>query len=205
MKNKALNETKQYLYEKWGEELGEKILKDASNRFEILCKENAGDCKAVKMHTEGDIYPCVCLYEAIQRYGITKQEALKFLDETWSLRAKAGAESMSKILRIAGLYKLYPRMFQMVAKKNFGSAAGFVADFYDEGKKRCKFDMKKCLFLDTCTKLGCPELTQCFCHVDDVNNENLHPRLCWNRTKFMGGGADLCDFDIFVIDDKRKR
>ncbi len=50
------------------------------------------------------------------------------------------------------------------------------------------------LFADTCLKYNCPELTVCFCHVDDAD---LHPNLCRNRTQYMGGG-EFCDFDIFV-------
>ncbi len=58
--------------------------------------------------------------------------------------------------------------------------------------------MTKCLFLDTCSKYGCPELTQCFCHTDDIKNADLHPNLCWNRTQFMKNGGAFCDFDIYV-------
>ena len=86
-----------------------------------------------------------------------------------------------------------------MAKKQYGPAAGFEAKFYSMGKDRCKFDMVKCPFCQVCNRYGCPELTQCFCHVDDVNNENLHPKLKWNRSQFMGDGGEYCDFDIYVV------
>ena len=183
---------------RWGSEIGEKVENDALSRFEELCHENAEDNKEVKNHTEKNIFPCISLYEALQKNGISQEDALTFLDETWSERAKAGASQLRKTLKIAGLYKLYPAMFHFVAKNQFGTKARFSAKFYDCGKHRCKFDMTKCLFLDTCRKYNCPELTQCFCHTDDINNADLHPRLCWNRTQYMGGGGEYCDFDIFV-------
>lgn len=189
--------------EKWGKEAGQRIMEEAERRLAQLCVENSSDSRAVKKHTEENIFPCISIYEALQKNGVTKEQSLEFMDESWSRRAKAGAESMRKILGFAGLYKLYPAMFQWVAKNQFGAAAGFQADFYDLGRKRCKFDMKKCLFCDTCERYGCPELTRCFCHVDDINNKELHPRLCWNRTRYMGGGGEICDFDIFVTEKNK--
>ena len=202
MKNKALKESEPFILECWGEDKGSRIMELSYTRLEQLCRENSKDVKAVKTHTENNIFPCMSLYESMQECGIAADEALDFLDMLWSRRAEPGAASISKILKIAGLYKLYPAIFKFVAKNQFGVAAGFQAKFYDCGKGRCKFDMTKCLFCETCKRYGCPELTKCFCHVDDVNNGNLHPRLCWNRTQYMGGGGDLCDFDIFVIDKK---
>ena len=202
MKNKAMEEMKPRVLARFGEAAGEKILARAEAELLELCRAHSGDPKPVKAHREGDIFPCISLYRAMQAEGIQKEKALAFLDESWSSRAKAGAEKNRKLLRLFGLYKLYPAMFRSVAKKQFGTAAGFEAKFYDTEKTRCKFDMTKCLFLDTCRDCGCPELTVCFCHTDDINNEGLHPRLRWNRTRYMGGGGDLCDFDIYVTEKK---
>ena len=198
MKDKAFKEITPFMDQKWGEEKSIRIRKAAERRLAELCQENASDPKPVKVHTEQDIFPCISLYEAMQQEGVPGKEAEEFLDWCWSKKAESGAKSMKKTLAFAGLYKLYPAMFRLVAKSQFGEKAGFQAKFYHTGPSRCKFDMKKCLSFDTCNRYGCPELTKCFCHVDDVNNENLHPRLIWNRTKYMGGGGDLCDFDIYL-------
>ena len=167
-------------------------------KWEELCQKNQTVCKEKKSHLIDNIFPCISYYKALQMNGIPAQEALRFLDESWSFRAQKNADNTKKLLRFGGLYKLYPAMFQWVAKHQFGVKAGFSAKFYSCGKTRCKFDMTKCLFLDTCQAYGCPELTKCFCHTDDINNTNLHPNLCWNRTQFMGKGDALCDFDIYV-------
>ena len=198
MKNKVLAGCGKYLRQEWGDAKAHVVLEFAQEELERLIREHAGASKAVRVHTEKNIFPCVSLYRALQQCGIPKEDALSFLDRTWSQRAMASAKATAGLLHLFGLYRIYPALFSMVAKQQFGEAAGFSAHFYDMGPGRCKFDMTKCLFLDTCTRLGCPELTACFCHVDDVNNGGLHPRLCWNRSKFMGGGGDCCDFDIFV-------
>ena len=199
----AMREMSAIITECWGGDFCDVVMSDAEGLLRTMIDENAGDPKAVRRHTETDIFPCISLYRALQGRGIPADEALAFLDDSWSRRAQEPARRMGRMLRFAGLYRLYPSMFRFSAKKGFGEAAGFEARFYDCGRRRCRFDMTRCLFMDTCRRYGCPELTQCFCHVDDVNNADLHPRLCWNRTRYMGKGDDVCDFDIYVREEDR--
>ena len=200
--NKAIKEMKPYMVREYGTDMGIAIISKAQSIWENLCKENNKDPKALKKHTENNMFPCISLYKAMEQCGIEKDQALEYLDKSWSERAQKGADQLATIFKIPGLYKLYPGIFEKVAKKSYGEQAGFKAKFYNMGKGRCKFDMIKCPFCETCEKYGCKELTKCFCHVDDVNNANLHPKLIWNRSKFMGGGEDYCDFDIYVKDRK---
>ena len=172
----------------------------ADMRFRQLCRENAGDSKAVKAQTLKNLYPCLCLYEGLQQAGVRQKDALAFLDKTWSLRAEGQARSIQNLMKIPGLYKWMPRMYKKITLMNFGKAAGFESRFYDLGSKRCKFDMTKCLYCDLCKKYGCPELVPCFCHTDDVTSGHMHPLLKWNRTKTMGEGGDVCDFDLIVTE-----
>ena len=139
MKSKALDQTAKFLEEKWDKGFTTEVMADAKKRLEELCLENEGECKAKKVHLTGDIFPCMSVYEALQKHGIAREEALEFMDRTWSKKAEAGAASTGKMLKLFGLYYLYPMMFQSVAKKQFGKAAGFEAKFYDCGKSRCKF------------------------------------------------------------------
>ena len=203
MKNKTMNEVASVVKDHWPADISDKITNTAFARYKQLCIENNSVCRAKKKHYMDNIFPCISYYESLQTNGISKQDALNFLDKTWSKRAQKGADSTKSMLKHFGLYKLYPAMFKFVAKNQFGEKAGFKATFYKSDKKQCKFDMTRCLFLDTCKKYGCPELTICFCHTDDINNDNLHPDLCWNRTKYMGNGGDLCDFDIYVRKSKQ--
>ena len=198
IKCKAIKQMEPYMVEGYGDELGKKIVIRADEIWAEMCAENKDDPKALKVHTESNMFPCISLYKAMEQCGLPKDEALEYLDKSWSARAKVAADQLAMVFKVPGLYKIYPAIFEMVAKKKYGSAAGFAANFYEMGKGHCKFDMIKCPFCEGCKRYGCPELTKCFCHVDDINNENLHPRLKWNRSKFMGGGGDVCDFDIFV-------
>ena len=198
MNKKSLKQYEKLLVEKYGKNKTNDILKYSFVEYENLCDENKNETKAVKTHTVNKIYPCISLYWGMQKANIDKKEAAKFLDYSTSKLAEKDAKSIQILLKIPGLYKKMPAIFKWVAIHQFGEKAGFKAEFYDTEKTRVKFDMKKCLYCDVCNKYDCPELIVCFCHTDDVTDGNMHPKLCWNRTKIMGDGADVCDFDLFV-------
>ena len=201
MKSKTMKELAALTEARWGGEQAGRIAADAAVRWEQLCREHRGACREKQAHFREELFPCISYYEALQKNGVPRQEALAFLDRSWSDRARVGAARTKRMLGCCGLYRLYPAMFQWVARHQFGEKAGFAATFYDCGRSRCRFDMTKCLFWDTCRSCGCPELTACFCHTDDINNADLHPKLSWSRTQFLGGGGTLCDFDVAVRKD----
>ena len=186
------------LEQEYGKELSARVLADAQARYSALCADHAQDSKAVQTHTFGKIYPCIALYEALQAQGVAQKDALAFLDRSFSAMAEPDAESIRRMLKVPGLYRLMPRIFRWVTVHQFGEQAGFRAKFYSTGSDRCKFDMTHCLYCDVCRAYGYPELIPCFCHTDDVTDGHMHPNLVWNRTKIMGDGADCCDFDLFI-------
>ena len=198
MMKKAVNQYKKFLVERYGKDKTNDILKYSFDKYKNLCEENKDETNAVKSHTVKKIYPCISLYEGMQESGIDKKQALEFLDYSTSKLAEKEAKSIQLFLKIPGLYKKMPAIFKWVTVHQFGEKAGFKAEFYKTEKTRVKFDMTKCLYCDVCEKYGCPELVVCFCHTDDVKDGNMHPALCWNRTKIMGDGGDVCDFDLFV-------
>ena len=203
MKNKVFSDIAPILSRQYGEGKKTLILEYAGERFEKLCRENPDQPKAVKAHTVAKIYPCAALYDALQRCGVEKAQALDFLDRSFSEMAEPQAASMRALCKIPGFYRLMPRIFRYVTNRSFGEKAGFRAKFYPTDSTRCKFDMTRCVYCDECRRLGCPELTVCFCHTDDVTDGHMHPKLIWNRRKIMGDGADCCDFDLY-IDEKAK-
>ena len=197
---KVFADTEPLMEKRFGKEVTDEALEFAHADFELLCEAHSGEDKAVKVHTVDVIYPVISLYRGLQAAGVTPEDALAFMDYSCSKRAESEAKSIQVALKIPGAYKLMPKIFTMVTKQSFGEAAGFKATFYPVGKKRVKFDMTKCLYCDVCRDNGVPELTQCFCHTDDVKDGHMHPKLRWNRTKVMGEGADVCDFDLIVED-----
>ena len=200
--NRVFAETKPLLTERFGQEQTQIIMKYAEEKFQQLCADNAQETKAVKAHTAGDIYPCISLYYGLQKAGIDCVQAVAFLDWSYSKRAEPKAQMMRNMAKIPGVYQLIPVIFRWVTMHQFGEKTGFRAKFYPTDHTRVKFDMTQCLYCDVCRKYGCPELIPCFCHTDDVTNGKIHPNLCWNRTKIMGDGGDVCDFDLIVKKEK---
>ena len=198
-KNKILRFLTAELEKTYGWGQTERILELAQPMYDRLCQEHADAPKAVKKHTHLMVYPTVALYKAMQELEIPQQQALDFLDKAHSLRVEPAARSMQTLLKIPGLYKKLPALYKWMTVHNFGTASGFSADFKDTGKNRCQFDMTKCIYCDSCRACGCPELIPCFCHTDDVTSGHMHPKILWNRTKTMGEGADVCDFDVIVL------
>ena len=197
-KNKVIKDIGVFMEEKWGREFSEKVLATAWKSYDTLCMENMEDTKAVKKHTFEKIYPCISLYEGLLENGKDREEAVLFLDISFSRRAENDAEAIRKALKIPGMYRLMPKIFKWMTVNNFGENQGFKATFYDTDKREIKFDMTQCLYCDVLRKYGYPELIPCFCHTDDVTNGNMHPKLCWHRTKIMGDGGDVCDFNLFI-------
>ena len=197
-KNKQLMGMERLVRTEYGQE-GDAIAAGLHREFESLCAAHPDQPKAVRQHTVMKLYPAIALYRALQSGGKSQQEAFDLVSRFVWEDAEQSAASMRKLMKLPGVYKTMPFFWKIVTKSTFGEAAGFQFHFYDTGSDRVKFDMVECTYCKVCRAEGCPELISIFCHTDDINNENLHPRLLWNRTKTMGGGDDLCDFDLIVL------
>ncbi len=179
---------------------GSRIADRATALYHAYCKEHQNDSPAVKAHTEGMIFAGVALYRALQEEGKSPEEALQLTSEIFGDFMQVAADKIRKILKIPGLYRKVPAIFNKMVRKKYNEAAGFQMRFYDTGKHHAKFDVTVCPYYNTCEAMGCPELTCIFCNTDDCCYGNMHPKLQWNRTTTIGRGGDCCDFDIAVKD-----
>ncbi len=198
-RNKVLSRMEPLVYEEFGQKRGRRIMLGAWREFHALCAENKDETRAVKRHTVGDIYPAIGMYRSLQAEGVSKKKAYIFIFDAYTGSSEEYASLLRKLLKIPGLYRVMPLMWKIVTRKTYGTAAGFKFRFYSTGMDRVKFDMLECPYCQICAKYGCRELVRVFCHTDDVCNENLHPKLLWNRMKTMGNGDDCCDFDMIVL------
>ena len=100
-------------------------------------------------------------------------------------------------MKIPGLYRVAPGLFNYLIDKMFGPEAGFQSKKVP-GVKGFARDMVKCPYQLTCERYGYSELTQFFCKSDDITYGSMHPKLVWARTKTLGRGDDYCDFRLFI-------
>ena len=196
MKNKTMDQMAKIVQKKMDNSSA--IVDLAYKNLDRLIQENPNESKALQQHTVVQLYPAIALYKALLASDVEKKVAVAMIDECLCTIAQGPAKQFRTILKLPGLYKLLPRIYKWMTVNKFGEEVGFKQTFYPTDSSRCKFDMTHCIYKDYCELHGCPEILCCFCHTDDITSGNMHPKLCWNRTKTMGEGADCCDFDIFI-------
>ena len=175
------------------------VLNEAfDGRLQSLRQENAGASKEKQRHLEGQILPGIAAYETLQTV-LPKEQALQTVHGYVEQHAQNFRRTLTKLLRLPGLYRLVPGIFASMTKKHFGQSAGFAAKEYQTSGGVWRIDMTRCPYHDMCVKYGCSELCRCFCDSDDVSYENLHPQLVWHRTKTLGRGGDCCDFCLKIV------
>ena len=166
-------------------------------RLRSLLAEHAGDSKEKQQHLKRQILPGIAAYETLQTV-LPKDEALQTVHGYVEQLAQSAHKSLTALLRVPGLYRLFPGVFVKSTRTVFGPAAGFALTELQTGRGIWRIDMTKCPYHDTCVQHGCPELCPCFCDSDDISYANLHPKLLWHRTTTLGRGGDCCDFCLKI-------
>ncbi len=197
-----------YIIKGFQKTVSERFPKDAKKlnaalfrRLDVLRGENAGAAIEKQLHLERQILPGIAVYELLQTV-MPKDEAFRTVHGYVENRAQKAHKAFSVLLRIPGLYKKVPEIFAKQTKKHFGTAAGFSAREIQTSGGVWRIDMTKCPYHDICAEYGCPELCRCFCDSDDISYSGLHPKLCWNRTKTLGRGDEVCDFCLQITQEK---
>ena len=71
---------------------------------------------------------------------------------------------------------------------------GWTTEWVADDEQRLAFNIRRCLYVDTLTAYGAPELMSHICAFDDWMFETLPPTIAWERTTTLGRGGDRCDF-----------
>ena len=175
------------------------VLNEAfDGRLQLLRQENADASKEKQRHLERQILPGIAAYETLQTV-LPKEQALQTVHGYVEQHAQNFRRTLTKLLRLPGLYRLVPGIFASMTKKHFGQSAGFAAKEYQTSGGVWRIDMTRCPYHDECVRCGCPELCHCFCDSDDITYDGLHPKLIWQRTMTLGRGDDCCDFCMKVV------
>lgn len=204
-KCKFIKGLEEYLKSRYSEDLVERVLTNAAERYEKLLEENADEPKVMWIHTRERIYPAIAAFYGMLGEGFGRDDARELLAGFYAARSGKVAKKMKRTMKIPGLYKWIPRLFAKMTNKAFGESAGFQSVMRIQTKDIVKFDMVVCPYFDLCTKYGCPELTAMYCRADDICYGSMHPKIAWLRTKTLGLGGDCCDFDVRIVKSQRRR
>jgi len=190
-----------WMEEVYGKEMTDRIVQKALARYDELVKENADEPEAWHMHTLERIYPSIANFDAQLSEGLTRAEAAQCVIDYYHWRSESMAKMIQKLMKIPGLYKKIPALFSKLMPKMFGEDCGFKLHIYDTPKNVMRVDAEECLYFNICSKYGCPEIVPGFCEADDICYGNMHPKLLWLRTKTIGKGGDVCDFNIQLAEE----
>ena len=200
MKKDRFGQMKQQLLLHLGPEQGQRVLPVMQKEYDALCAAYADQPASMFNHTHNNIFPVVSAFRALMADGMEREQAAKLAQDTFLELMEPIAESIRKMLKFPGLYRLMPWLWKTLMPKMFSESAGFRFRFFDKGKKVVRFDMLECPYFRVCKELDCVELAPTFCTTDDICYGHMHPKLIWNRTKTLARGGDLCDFDLYIPD-----
>ncbi|MBE6024905.1 MAG: hypothetical protein E7231_17280 [Cellulosilyticum sp.] len=60
--------------------------------------------------------------------------------------------------------------------------------------KNIKFNLKRCVYHETVSHYGCPELCTVFCQNDTTAFSGYLPKIVFQRSGTIGEGKAMCDF-----------
>ena len=196
--NQRLTELCQEMILRFGPETGENLGTAAKAQLSSLMETVDSYPKALQRHLRNNIFPAAAVFLALLQEGRSREEAAALTDELFSACMEKPAAMIQKICRIPGFYRILPWIWKKAAFRLFGPEAGFAATMYKTPASRVKFDMTACPYLETCRKIGCPEIAFTFCHTDDICYGHMHNKLIWNRTQTLARGGTCCDFDLYA-------
>ena len=178
------------------------IKAEANRRFCQLTEENKDVPKALKQHTETNIFPAIAVYKTLLQHGMEPGDACDVIRRFFVKLCGVMFKPVSWYLHIGGLYHRYPAGMVKHSLRDFSPEAGFEYRMpKTENPAVARFDIVSCPYHAMCEKYDCLELNPDFCDSDDAKYGHLHKNLKWARTGTIGNGVPCCDFRI--IDTSR--
>jgi 2-dehydropantoate 2-reductase len=149
--------------------------------------------RAMRWHLEARILPILALYQTL-RADIGDQDVA--LAEVVDLFHMVFASRRRRIALLRLLPDPFP-LFRWIGRRTMQRSypeEGWTTEWVADDEQRLAFNIRRCLYVDTLTAYGAPELMPHICAFDDWMFETLPPTIAWERTTTLGRGGDRCDF-----------
>jgi len=95
--------------------------------------------------------------------------------------------------RLPDPFAVFRRIVPLVVRFGF-PPEGWGIEAVEDSEDCIAFNVRRCIYLDTLTSYGAPELTALYCGGDDTLFAALPPSVTWERTMTLGRGHDHCNF-----------
>lgn len=142
-----------------------------------------------KKRQKSSILSNIALYRTLMENGISKEEAYELVKEHSFYVAKKTHNILGALFRIPGFFGL----FRLFMRKGMTGDEIWRSRIVVDDSRHFYTDVLKCLWCDTCTHFGCPELCEIFCLCDHIVFGDIG-KLEFDRSQTLGMGGEKCDF-----------
>ena len=178
----------------FGEEQGGKIFRDAELIYrELLQKSDDRGSEAVRDHLQNKLLLPLAYYQALTAAGTDREKALECVRKETRKTAERKREKLKKLARMPFSYEIYRMGVKRYMKNNFPQE-GWETEWVSRGRHQIAFNLHRCLYADVTAACGCPELCCVYCENDDIAFSGLLPKIQFQRSGTLAGGASCCDF-----------
>lgn len=166
----------------------------AERRFqEMLSDAEYRHNEQIRWHMQMNLLPGIAIYLALLDHIADREKAIDLTDEVFEV-ARIRNQRKNKLLGALPFgYALFKHFAPAIIARQYPEE-GWRKRWVRKDKGEICFEMKTCIYLETTTAYGCPELCPLFCKNDDVVLAGFGPRIVFKRTGTLAEGSDCCDF-----------
>ena len=177
-------------YQNYFPTLVPELQRNVYRRMKDLIEEEKEYCDDGNYKHMAQILTSIALYEALQQYGKSEEEAYWIVsEEMWKFLDPSG---MQKLAKLSFFLPLMKKIVPFGFKK--GSGFGWRYTWHqDDPKDEFHFECNECIYAKILGKRNLMKLGAMCCHADVINYGNL-PYTDFIRTKTLCQGGDVCDF-----------
>ncbi len=177
-------------YQRYFPTLPEEMQKDTYARMRELLQEEKVYCDKGNYKHMAQILTSIALYETLQKYGKSEEEAYKAVsEEMWKFLNPSGMQKLAK-------KKIFLPLMKKIVPLGFkkGSGTGWRYTWHkDDPKNEFRFECNECIYEKILKPRGLMKLGSMCCQADIINYGKL-PYTDFIRTQTLCQGGSLCDF-----------
>ena len=177
-----------YLQHHYGEE-GEGLFQRQQALYKE-CLAQIGDKTENQRKTmTNTILPRVALYKTLREKGLCAEESKDTVKDFMQFELAPFARTIRRMDRVLPFFfGLFRKLFLTGLRSD-----NWTTQIIQTQGDTFAFDIVNCLWYDTCSAYGCPELCTVFCDGDHYLYDDLS-RTNFERTKTIATGDGRCDF-----------
>ena len=179
--------------EKLDPKLLESVDSEHKEKMKILIREleRGTWTKKQKHRQRSSILPNIALYQVFIDNGISKEKSYELVKS----HSFYVAEKVHKSLRVLSKIPNFFSFFRFFMRKGMAGEEIWISEILTDTPKEYSTNVLKCLWFDTCSYFGCPELCEVFCLCDHIVFGNME-KFQFERSRTLGMRGEKCDFSF---------